>query len=364
MPAARFQPILDDVGETCKPYLGDPLAEASPCRRGNLLQLLGQKLVEQSKGGCKLELARHRDGWDCLIDYRKVKFKSSQLAFNKFGKRWEVRFRGVMSAHAGFREAAQFDDLYLLIYSPAGIHLLLHDLQTGVSSDGRRTSGLGQLIHLGGQRQEGWSTALRYIIDRLTIEGSCKLLAHVEPWDPLVQELVNSLQEESATHAGAYNGVPLSRMNPMLRGLRVQQIALVVDQMLHPHSSFHEHGVGNKPADWIRDDVRVEVKHAQMCLHKKGFRCTFRGIKSAEAGVRHKALFDELWLAIYSPLGLHMFKHDGLFGLTSAGKRTVHLGMNINVYGPNRELCYRKALVAMQQKLQTHGCEPIADVLW
>ena len=355
LPAANFQHILDNVGETTKPYMDDPLSGMSPYRRGQLLKLLGWKLFEESKPACKLEVPDKGAGWDFTISGRKVKFRSSQLAFEKCRERWCVRFRSIKLAYPGARDAALFDDLYLLIYSPAGIDLLQHDLKTGLSTDGIRTIHRGHIIHVNGQAGKSWREALAQILDKLTLVGSCKLVSHIGPSDPILQGLQSSHQTDSPDHVDIYKGVPWSKMNPMLRGLRVQEIACLVDQAVHPWSFFHEHVAGNSPADWIRDGVRVEVKHAKMTLGKTRILCAFSGIKMD--------LFDELWLVIYSPFGLHMFKHEGA-GLSIVSGYTSAVGRNIVVTGLAHQQCPREALETMKEKLQNAGCSRVAEVLW
>ncbi|CAJ1376308.1 unnamed protein product [Effrenium voratum] len=360
LPAGNFQYILDDVGETCKPYMGQPLAEMSPSRRGFLLEQLGQKLLERSQPFCKLEDAGRDAPWDFTIDGKKAEFKSAQLAFEQGGNKWGVTFRNVKFAHPEYRDTALFDELYLMIYSPAGLHLLRHDLQTKISSQGMHTGCSGHKIHVAGRSGDGWSAGLRCVLDKLTQEGSCKLLTSIKASDPILRDLLTSHQMNHAVayQSLVYQGVPLSNMNPSLRGLRVQRIAQSIDQMVHPGCTFLERAVGNRPADWIRDGVRVEVKHAQMVLSSDSirFRCVFSSIKPN--------LFDELWLVIYSPVGLHIFKHHGSFCLSSAGARSDVAGRNIWIVGPANQRCPIQALQAMKQKLQTGGCEGIAEVLW
>ena len=305
---------------------------------------------------CKLDVPGKGAGWDFTIDDRKVEFRSAQLSFERRKQQWGARFRGVKFAFFGFRDTALFDDLYLLLYSPAGIHLLQHDLQTGLSTEGIRTSHTGHTIFVGGQMRASWREALAHILDKLTMAGSCKLLAHIGPSDPILLGLLSSHQKASPHHVDIYKGVPWSNMNPMLRGLRVQEIACLVDQAVHPRSCCVEHAVGNRPADWIRDGVRVEVKHAKMILSKTHMLCAFSGIKIG--------LFDELWLMIYSPFGLHMFKHEGACGLSIVSGYTAAIGKNIVVTGVAHQLCPREALETMKEKLQNAGCSRVAEVLW
>ena len=50
-----------------------------------------------------------------------------------------------------------FDDLYLTLFSPDSLHIIKHDLQTGVSTVGKRTGSNGHVIVVQAARmQECW----------------------------------------------------------------------------------------------------------------------------------------------------------------------------------------------------------------
>ena len=76
------------------------------------------------------------------------------------------------------------------------------------------------------------------------------------------------------------------------------------------------------------------------------------------------AQFDELQLALYTPRGVYLYRHDLQLGVTSAGKRTGTAGYNIKLAGPRGEGEWALALDnAMLRKLDQH-CERIAIVRW
>ena len=145
---------------------------------------------------------------------------------------------------------------------------------------------------------------------------------------------------------------PLSTLNPALRGLRVQQVAYEVDQTLNRNSIFSTDCSG---ADWTRNGIRVEVKHGQMCFRKAEQRwtCTFSGIKCAAAGARDHDFFDELWLVVYSPLGLHFLKHPGGTRLyVTTGLQIYDCGGYISIAGPAGVQNVQAALKTILRKME------------
>eukprot|EP00930_Biecheleria_cincta_P057040 TRINITY_DN43041_c0_g1_i1.p1 TRINITY_DN43041_c0_g1~~TRINITY_DN43041_c0_g1_i1.p1 ORF type:complete len:143 (-),score=15.15 TRINITY_DN43041_c0_g1_i1:43-441(-) len=117
--------------------------------------------------------------------------------------------------------------------------------------------------------------------------------------------------------------------------------------------------------DWIRDGRRIEVKYSSLSLYNKStWRCHFQHIKFAHLGSRSHDFFDELWIVIYSPRGLHMFKHNSSFGLSSAGRQAPARGNAICAYGPRNELDISISLEAMLAELELGGCQLLAEVIW
>ena len=75
-----------------------------------------------------------------------------------------------------------------------------------------------------------------------------------------------------------------------------------------------------------RRTIRVEVKSTRLRWdnHKGLFRVQFKSIKSG--------LHDELRLAIYTPLGVYIYIHDGVFGLSTNGAATHTKGLACTVW--------------------------------
>ncbi|CAK9070885.1 unnamed protein product, partial [Durusdinium trenchii] len=236
------------------------------------------------------------------------------MSWNKARRRWRVSFKQVKLPWPGFRDRAPFDELYLTLFSPDSLYIIKHDLQTGVSAAGKRTGISGHDIEVTGARlQDSWQIALSQILDKFLAPGRCKLMAQIDlsgvevrNWLRKQMDRVKSRQDD------AYQGVPLKHMTPRSRGLCIEEIAFELDQILNPQCSFSRNS-SKSEVDWVRSGVRVEFKNAQMCYHKVPgcWRCSFSNIKCACAGVRDCDLFDELWLAIYSPFGVHFLKHPG-----------------------------------------------------
>ena len=380
--ASQFQRILNNPGQSSEAYLGragHQLSLLSGKRRGMILQELCKKeldrlhphstITEPSRGACcnGAQRSASQAEWDFSLGGRKVECKSAQMSWQENGKRWVVRFRGIKLPRPGFREQAPFDDLYLTIFSPDSLYIIKHDLQTGVIKVGKKTtSGGGHDIQIhGARRQECWQTALSQILDKLLAAGHCKLVAHIDLSAPEVRAfLAQQMEGMAARQDTEYEGVPLSQITPALRGLRIEEIAFEVNRMLHPNCSLSR---TSSNVDWVRGEVRVEVKHGMMLFDKgqRRWECSFRNIQCASSGVRACDIFDELWLAIYSPFGIHILKHPGgqvrfiLTGLTDQ-----HSGQALHVYSSRNVFDVREALDEMLHKMEDWGCQPLATILW
>ena len=156
----------------------------------------------------------------------------------------------------------------------------------------------------------------------------------------------------------------MGSMSPQLRGLRVENVVMEVDSLIHATSTFAEPGLeyttdgkrrGKNMAsyDWIRDKKRIEVKHSQLRFdeNRRFWHCTFGRVKCT--------CFDELLLVIYSPRGLDIFTHDGSYALSNSGASE-----EIWLRAGTRNLDWLSALQAIEAKLESNGCPRIAQILW
>ena len=97
---------------------------------------------------------------------------------------WTLQFASVKLAYKEQVEAA-FDDLYLIIQSPESLHLVKHDLVTGVSASGKVTEVRGHSIKVHGSvGTHGWEGALNQILKKLCQHGSCSVV-HEQPFSDM-----------------------------------------------------------------------------------------------------------------------------------------------------------------------------------
>ena len=379
LPASQFQHIIGDFGRTSEAYArhaGRALSLLSESRRGTILQkfcryklstLHPDSKFEEPAVGSRCDGRRrsaNQSEWDFTMDGRRIECKSGQMSWDRHLKCWRVCFHRIKFPLPGVRDCASFDDLYLTIFSPDSLHIIKHDFRMGVSTSGKRTESSGHCIYVNAPKdEECWCSARSQILRKLLT--SCTLVAHV---DLAVSELSNWFPHQvtslSVPQDHAYEGVPLVGMSNALRGLRIEKIALKVDRSLHPNSSFL---LSDRRVDWIRDGVGVEVKASQMYFNfsRQTWVCKFQGIKYAsKCGFDH-TYFDELWLAIYSPCGIHFLKHPGgTAHFVDNGLQEQDSGKVIVVSAPKYVLDVREALKKMLEKMEAWGCQLFAEVLW
>ena len=377
--ASQFKHLWEDLGSTALPYDGHPLARLNANRRGALLQEWACQMLKDANPEALLEEAipgtcvhGGRRGlcqaeYDFQLDHRKGEVKSSQLRWHK--TRWRFLFSGVKFPHlmSWNTSDSSFEDLYLVLFSPKWLHLVKHDLQTGISRAGLKTEFAGYQIGINGSTKSlCWEESLQTILDKLCTQGGCSLIAKTDISETRILDMCN---KHEGFGSWFYHRKPFGSMSFQLRGVRVQRIVWEIDKLLHSRSFFehcsNEHtcsgsirGQHNASVDWIRDGQRVEAKSAQLSFNKakQNWLCAFHWIK-------HDC-FDELLLAIYSPRGLDVFKHDGFFGLSTSGIATETCGKSIFVHAPSGELDPLRALKFIEAKLEANNCPRIARIFW
>lgn len=374
--ASQFKHLWEDLGSTALPYNEHPLAQLN-ARRGVLLQEWACQVLRDANPKVLFKDAipgTRSNGWrrnasqaeyDFQLGDRKGEIKSSQLSYRKGA--WTFAFASVKFHHLMPWKASSFDDLYLVLFSPKWLHLVKHDLCTGISRRGLATETLGYSIYVSGsQHCICWEESLENILDKLCTQGGCSLIAKTDISESWILDMCNKHQGFGRQF---YHRKPFSSMSPQLRGLRLQRVVLEIDKLLHSRSFFAQcsneqtcsgtiRGQHNASVDWIRDRKRVEVKSAQLSFSKsrQAWLCAFLGIKSN--------CFDELLLAIYSPRGLDVFKHDGFFGLATMGVVTDTCGKRMCVQAPSGELDPLRALQFIEAKLEANNCPCIARIFW
>ena len=169
--------------------------------------------------------------------------------------------------------------------------------------------------------------------------------------------------------ASTFAGAPLASHDAVTRGKVLTGYARRCDADEHPGAVIADAVAGedvngnpraqNQAAyDWQRDGRRVACKGAQLTWdgHGQRWKLQFRDVKPDAC--------DELLLAAYTPEGVHLFRHDGRAGLSTAGKSTVATGKQIQFFGPSNEPDWRVALGEILEKVEAKGCRRRAFVQW
>ena len=367
-PWTEFEYIPKHGARVADLYAGHPLSGMSPAKRGMLLQGLCKsvltstyphlQLEEPIPGTCVNGRARsmRQASWDWTLGGRKVECKSCRLSWVARLNTWCVCFDSVKFAEPGSRTHALFDDLYLVVDKPDAVHILKHDLRTGLARAGARTGACGHRIVVTGKAgTPDWRSAWNTVSQKLCeAREQCETIEELRLTDPRLLSAVNLAKEDGEYRR--YSCDPLSDLNPPLRGKYVEQMGFEIDQKLHPASTFVRQG-RHLPVDWIRDSVRVELKHARIVKMKEGsWRCCFNNIKCAAEGTRQANAFDELWLAFYSPLGIDFFRSCGHLDYTSVGARGPALGFDLDLRAPGHHTQVCEALCAFQRQLEQARC--------
>ena len=369
--ASEFRHLFEE-GPTEKIYAGTPLSGLGQTQQGMAVEEWARKVLQEKNPEAEiLDPERgpccngSRRGWnmtlyDFLLNGQRMEIKSSRMSWSST-RRWSVRFASVKLAHAERVDCA-FDDLYLVILSPKGLHLIKHDLVTGVGKEGKLVQVSGHAIRVHGSRGTNcWEDALDEIMKKLCERGACSMV-YEQPFSQLDFQTIAAGVVSPGQEAVA--GIPMSSMSGGKRGNRIENIGLAIDRRLHPNGDFSfakgSCGRSNAPADWVRCANRVELKSCALTFNRSKNRwlCDFQHIKPD--------LFDELWLAIYTSVGIYYYrsKRGNSLAFCNVGARTQIQGHSLLFYGPQSELDPLGALKTIQAKMISRGCELVAIVEW
>ena len=160
---------------TAAEYVGVPLASSSGRVRGARLGALARRLDEAIHPAARFDEpgdGARGGGGGWVRDDRRVAVRSAQLLWRKATRNWSFQFRNVQLPLGGVRDAAPFDELLLVCYSPKGIHLYRHDQRSGVSTNGKNTALTGHNVQFGGPRgEDDWRVALESALDKMDAGG-------------------------------------------------------------------------------------------------------------------------------------------------------------------------------------------------
>lgn len=402
--------------------LGRSLAGLSGQAKHALCRSLLYRLDQDCHPGSTFE-STDRHACDWRRDGCRVRVRTSQLAWQqqkalKEGGvstgRWALSFSSVRIDNAQDDE----EELQLAIVTPDGVQVWRHDLKTGVGSAGRFESAHGKRIMMYSRAGvRGWRAALELWIAPKLLQGGCTLLDDVRYTDA---RLVDSAEVQRALvrqTAAAFEGVPLATFSPGARRSALAALVRSVDGTLHPKAAFvdgvhtvllghtAESGGGRrhweKECSWRRDGARVAVRSAQLHWERthQRWRLLFSGVRlpaeptrargrigtraggaeasassrassrasasAEEAGSeRGAASIEELLLALYTPRGVYLYRHDLQLGLSRTGRLSALQGYQIKLHGPVREEAWEAALDGTILPKLDAACERLAFVDW
>ncbi|CAE8587410.1 unnamed protein product [Polarella glacialis] len=138
------------------------------------------------------------------------------------------------------------------------------------------------------------------------------------------------------------------------------------DQKLNPGADFQvanaglcvngqQRSRGMAEYDWLRDGVRVQLKSSQLGWDRDCWCVKFYTVKLNWENP-DLPCFDDLLLALYTPRGIYMYRHDLTLGVSTCGIMTNITGSQIVVSGPRGVNSWSEALDVILQKLDGSGC--------
>lgn len=341
-------------------YAGCPLAQITPQLRGRVLETVARRafeicfpnaLIRDPVPGDRCNGSRrglHSSEYDWLCDGRRVQCKSGQMCWNKSRPGWTVRFSSI--------KLSSFDELVLVLYSPFGLHLFTHSCKTGLSTTGVSTAHAGLNIDVCSRRNLlNWAEAEDVVLKKLQQFGRC--ITTLKTFDVLVLAALQQHTEKASLklQREAYAQHPFNSLTPSARALLYERVVQEVDMFGHPGSKLASTAY-NSPCDWNRDGLRVECKHSRLIWRGDGW--LFRAHNVAFRK------FDVLYLALDSPLALHIFRFAGSKYVCSNGLAEGARGKAILVLGPAKETRVSVAVEVIMTKLVSSGSKHVASVTW
>ena len=264
LPSSEFEHLFQE-GPTELAYAGTPAGRITKNEQGRIGQAWARKVLQEQNpkseilhpepGTCsdgRKRRGSYHAEYDFVLDGRKVEVKSARMTWfsASYGGYWRLTFKAVKLPYGEQTEAA-FDDLYLVIMSPKGMHLIKHDLVTGISTCGKSTEIGGHAITVYGSTGTNcWEDAWNEMLEKLCVRGGCRVVDE-QPFSELKLEEI--LSDRVSLGQAAVAGLPMSSMSGEKRGKRIEEIGLAIDRRLHPCGDFTcvkgNRGEANAPVD-------------------------------------------------------------------------------------------------------------------
>ena len=162
-PASEFEQFFEE-GPTELAYAGTPVSGLTQHEQGRRCQEWAKEVLQEKNPEAEIldpepeqccngvKRGRNQASYDFLLGGPRVEIKSARIAWESISKggRWQVQFANIKLACKERTEPA-FDDLYLVIVSPSGLHVIKHDLVT--RGRGTREVDCGSWLRNKGLRQ-------------------------------------------------------------------------------------------------------------------------------------------------------------------------------------------------------------------
>ena len=409
------------------PPLSRKLATLSGTRRSSVLRQLVRSLdmTEWHPGADYWADAEDGTGW--VRDGKRIGIRTGQLRWESSTAlhpgRWCVRFGNVP-------RAADCDELLLALFFPHGVHIVRHEGKFGLAKNGHRTGSQINVYGPSGIRGWTAALEL-FMLPKLMASGCGMLEDGVAFDHPAfisaareVDELRALVDEPDAPQkpgegegrdyerrlvTSAYAGLPLHDAAPRSRAAALGRLVRAVDERLHPDALFQDpvrvnllpgeetrvggadgaaeaaaqamasvstaaatRGGWQIDCSWRRDGARVVCRSAMLLREASAgrWRFLFSKVKLADSSRGAEAAGmppSELLLALYSPAGVHIYRHGGTLGLTRMGRATVDSGeYQIKLHATRGEADWRRALEGKLLPMldESETCERVAFVDW
>lgn len=342
---------LDEIvtTRTHDEYKGVPLATHSSQARGQILERVARRVMERTMGMKSFDPppgvcinGRKRGGnsatYDFTIQGRRIEVKNSQLSWETTQKRWVATWQNV--------KRDEHDDLLLVLYTPSGLYIFIHDDNYGVTTNGKAQHSNGGKVWVCAPSNE---PSISAAADAIRAKMASMYYATVGFSE--FKDLVTTTK----TH-DAYEGVPLATHSSQARGDILERVARrVMEKTMGMKSYDPPSGVcinGRKRArnsatyDYTIGGRRVEVKYSQLSWEttQKRWMAQWHAIKRDE--------FDDLLLVLYTPHGLHIFMHDHVYGVSTRGRSQGASGGKVVVYAPCNVPSISTATDAILKKME------------
>jgi hypothetical protein len=191
-------------------YKGVPLATHSSKARGDILERVARRVMEKTMGmksydpspGVRVngrKRGRSSETYDFRIAGRRIEAKSSQLLWDRQHTRWVAQWQSI--------KRDEYDDLLLLLYTPTGLYMFLHDHTYGVSTHGKKQHACGGVVTVCASRNE---PSISAATDAIRAKLASMHYASIDFSE--FEDLVTT----TTTH-DAYDGVPLATQSPKAR---------------------------------------------------------------------------------------------------------------------------------------------------